>query len=395
MNIYKQSVIENELKYINGCFDYGIKSFSGESYADKQNFNAKSCENFFDTNNIMSEFNHCLFSDAQKMLLSIREDLIKYNIDFSAYIKIHNEHVKINNNIEDFRKYGFIRLIFKDNYNDTYLNEFSIINNSFKSLENKIKSSIIKNKLIVANKNNRFRKLKIESIPVILSPAAAGYFIHEVLGHLVEEYMYPYCKNILSKFRAPEKLTVVDTVDCFCDVIGLNKYDDVGIEIKPLTLVKEGSINNIIAIEETNSFDNLLYGMSRRESYRFRPIPRMRGTFIQPFDNLNQKEIIAKYKSAIYIDRAYGGIVTPALGTYKIMGDGFIVKDGETTDVISKINLIGNLIDAFNKIDFIGNDFDFVTSECFTCGQIVRVCMGGPTISILDVAVEGEVYEKS
>lgn len=390
---FEQNVLEHELKYINNKFISSINSYGGECI---------SRDNLFVTNsiglnpNLGNEFkakSKIINENIKMVLKEIQKIAVMKNIDFSAYSKDHREFVIFDKSYEDFREYGFIRLIFKDSIGRNYVDEIPI------SPEGKICPDRLLNiahqivNMMDLNKK-KIKRIFLNDTILVFSPKASGYFVHETLGHALEADIYKDKNSILHKsgIELSKKLTIIDNIDICKNLIGLNIYDDEGIKIKPITLIKGGILENCICTKEYNDKKQNFHGMARRESYRSRSLPRMRGTFIQGYDNLNNEEIVSKYKKGVYLNNIYLGNINLSTGEYVLQGNGFSIENRELTSFIDSIMVKGNISSDLNNIQYIGNDFDFVVSECYKKSQIIRVCAGGPTISIKNMNLIGDIY---
>ncbi len=393
MFVYSQSVYDINLSYMEEEFEYSINCFSGKRREIGKRIEINTHSKPLPDLEIKLDFNEGQLQNLKSLLKSIKYELKKANIKFSAILNFHNESVVINN-VVDHRYYGFLRLILKDTFNITTMEDISIVNGVFDKLEDEIFYHIkdyIKN---INNKSLSKNKMSFSSIPIILSPQVSGYFIHEILGHLLEEDFYNFYLNNYKNLKASEKLTIYDSIENFKDIVGLNKYDDLGVPIKPLILLEKGKLVNVLSINEDKSFDKKLYGAARRENYKHNIIPRMRGTFVLPHDNMSQLDILKQYSTAIFLNKSYLGSVDPASGIYTLCGDGFYVKNGVKKNFISNLKLTGNIKNDLLSVDFVGNDFKMYGSYCMKLNQTIRVGMGGPTISLHRMTVEGDVYGK-
>ena len=392
MFTYVQSVYDIVLKYIENDFEYLIKSFSGQ----RKEFNnyieiTNTPKNLFSKSDIKLDFSDKYLRDSKHLLKSIKTDLRKNSLNFSANLLLHNEKILING-IEDYRNYGFLRVIIKDSTGNMHMEDINILKPDPEGLEKELFDHIKNSVINIKSKNSIGKHKKFLSTPVILSAQAAGYFVHEILGHILEEDFFNLYKKNYNELKANSKLTIQDSVEDYNNLIGINKIDDVGLETKPILLIKEGKLENILATDINNSFDNKLYGVARRESYRHGVLPRMRGTFILPCDNMCEKDILHNYWDAIFINKAYMGSVDPNKGLYYLNGNGFYVKNGEKRNFIGNLKMQGNISNDLMKIEYIGNDFKMYGSYCQKIGQTVRVAMGSPTISLHDIEIEGNVY---
>lgn len=388
---YQQSIIDLTMSYSNNKIYSKLDCLSGEQYNDNGKIAINTYNNNFNIYPVIEKLNNLEMKELKNVLESIQCEMFRNEIYFSAYFKIHNEKIKINDVIEDQRYYGYLRLVFKDKYQDNYIDEIPFIKYNLAQMESGIYSSVERNKNIIKGKNKYIGFKRWNSIPVILSPQAAGYFIHEVLGHLLEEDVYQYGQIILTNLSCSNKLTVIDNIEGYEEVVGLSKFDDNGVSIKPVTLMQDGKIKNLIKMKKESSND-ILYGMARRENFEKEALPRMRNTFIKPYDNMNQKDIISKYKEAIFVDKIYHGNCIYSTGEYFIFGNGFYLKNGEKQCTVNNLKIQSKITFHLQNIGYIGKDFKIITSECSKLGNSVRVCMGGPTISFNNAEVEGELY---
>lgn len=388
---FKQNLYIVDIRYVNKFFEYEINTEIGERREIKNMSTVKTVsENFLNLDAVL-DFNTKSVNKLKIFLEKINDKLNNLNSRFSVFIKLYNEKVYING-ISDFRKYGSCKVVVEDKLANVFFDEFSVDPRNLETLMQDILNSVEEIIQTIKNIFGNKKYLTCNTIPLVLSQFAAGYFIHEILGHSLESDFFSYYKKNFENLKISPKLTVIDSIIKFENIVGLNKYDDNGILIKPITVIKNGKLNNIFSIEEKASFDNVLYGFARRENYKTAILPRMRSTFIKPFDNINCKEIVSKYNLAIYFDKATFGGVNPETGEYFVNGYGFLIKNGEKQNFIRNLKLTGNLMKNLNSFDYIGNDFKIFGNCCSKLEQVVRVAVGGPTTSLSNMSIIGEIY---
>ena len=107
---YKQFMHMVDFAYVNGSFDYAISTENGMR-REIENSNLiesiKSENSNFELQIMISS------SDCNRLRLFFKKiyiDLQKSNIDFSAFVKLYNEKIVINNEKEDIRSYGKYRI---------------------------------------------------------------------------------------------------------------------------------------------------------------------------------------------------------------------------------------------------------------------------------------------
>lgn len=390
---FKQSVIEMEHKFIGEDFLYNIKSFDGKRTESKDFIKINTCKSLFDNENIKFLFSKNYIDKLKIFLRDIKKELSLKNIDFSAFLNLHNEIVQINKNIKDNRSFGFFRVILIDKNNNVYMDDISITQNDPKDLKEKIRFYVDKNKnKIIFSLGEKESKL-FKDIPVVFSSQAAGYFIHEILGHTIESDFYSYYREKYKSLNISPKLRVVDSPEGYKTILGIGDFDDCGKKIKTIKLIENGKLLNILSDNKSDSLDGKTYGISRRESYKTSHLPRMRATFIEPFEDLDENDIIKKYNNAIFMDKAYIGGVDPSTGDYNLSGNGFFIKNGSKKNFIGNLKINGSIFKDLKNTEFVGKDFKVFLGFCFKMGQNVRVLIGAPTISVTSMVVSGEVYE--
>ena len=137
---------------------------------------------------------------------------------------------------------------------------------------------------------------------VVLASEAGGTMIHEAIGHGLEadlamEGLSCY-KEMLGQKMASDLISVVDDAT-LAHMRGTYAYDDEGTPSERTVLVEKGILKNYLF----DRFHALKYeqkstGNGRRESFRFKPIPRMSNTMILPGKD-DPKKIIASVDDGI------------------------------------------------------------------------------------------------
>ena len=391
MLIFEQSTYDIFYNMLKGNFETSIKCINGKRTEHSLNTKIETGKNLFKNSDIRLDFSKDYFNNIKKKLLEIDKTLLKNNISFSAYITLHNEKVLINKTKNDDRSYGFVRLIFSDEKRNIHMNDIDIIEKDPCNLSHMINKSFENYKSIqkLINKSKKIKKMQFKT-PVILSPEAAGYLTHEIIGHILESDFYSFFKEKYQNLKCPKNLIIKDDPNICSNICGIKNYDDLGNKIYPLTLIENGKLNNILSLNKKESFDNKLYGVARRENFKSNVLPRMRATFIVPSNNYN---IEKKYTTSVFMNKPYLGGVNPQTGDYSITGSGFYIKNGEKQSFIRNLKIYGNILNDISKIEYIGDKLIMYGAFCKKLEQNLRVGLGGPTISIYEVKSEGELYE--
>ena len=386
MFIFEQSTCDILYKYIENDFEYSINCTNGMRVECENCIKISNGKNLFRNCSLELIFSNSYYKNIQKILIQHKKTSLKKNIHFSATINLHNEKILLNNAKYDDRAYGFLRIILKDCKDNIQMEDIDIEKSNQENLVYKINKSVDKNLEPFKFIGNKFNKKTFKS-SVMLSPYASGYFIHEIVGHFLEEDYYCLSKKEL---KIPQNIMVIDVPSKIC---GINLYDDAGNLAKPITLIKDGKINNVLAVKKRNSFDKKIYGVARRTDFKSEILPRMRTTFIKNAKaDINNKQS-ENQKYSVYVEKLYSGGVNPLSGEYFVFGNGFLVKNGEKTNYVRNLKISGDIFSDISKINFVGNDQIIFGAFCNKLDQLIRVGLGGSTIGISELSVEGDFYE--
>ena len=229
---------------------------------------------------------------------------------------------------------------------------------------------------------------------VVLASEAGGTMIHEAIGHGLEadlamEGLSCY-KGMLGAQMAGPLISIVDdkTVP---NMRGTYAYDDEGIPSERTVLVENGILKNYLF----DRFHALKYGMKttgngRRESFRFRPIPRMSNTMILPGPD-DPATIIASVDDGVLVKKMGGGQVDTVRGDFVFeIQEGYLIEKGETGPMIKNATMMGNGPKVLRDIDMIGTDLGFGIGTCGKDGQGVPVADAQPTLRIPEIIVGGK-----
>ncbi len=228
---------------------------------------------------------------------------------------------------------------------------------------------------------------------VVLASEAGGTMIHEAIGHGLEadlalEGLSCY-KGLLGKEIAGPGVTIVDD-KTIPYMRGTYAYDDEGTPSERTVLVKDGVLRNYLC----DRFHALKFGMTstgngRRESFRFKPIPRMSNTMILPGTD-DPEKIIASVEDGVFVRKMGGGQVDTVRGDFVFeISEGYLIEKGTIGPMIKNATMMGNGPKVLFDIDMIGTDFGIGIGTCGKDGQGVPVSDAQPTLRIPNIIVGG------
>lgn len=225
----------------------------------------------------------------------------------------------------------------------------------------------------------------------VISSAAGGTMIHEAVGHsleadLIQKDLSEY-KGKKGSIIASPLVTVIDDA-VLPGKRGSLLFDDEGVVSRRKILVKKGRLEEFIHSRETamRSGEELT-GNGRRESYRFKPIPRMTNTMIAP-GNGTPEDLIKDTKSGIFVNKMGGGQVNTVTGEFIFeVREGYLIENGRVTEPLRGATLMGKSSEVLNTIDAVCGDIGFDTGTCGKDGQGVPVSDAQPTIRIPQILI--------
>ncbi len=228
-------------------------------------------------------------------------------------------------------------------------------------------------------------------MPVVFSSEAGGTMIHEAVGHsleadLVRKDMSQY-KGRLGHKVASELVSVADDAT-LPNRRGSFSFDDEGTPAQNTVLIENGILKTYMYDRESAMLDNALStGNGRRESYRFRPIPRMRNTMILPGKS-NAEDIIKDTRDGIYVKKMGGGQVNTVTGEFMFeVKEGYLIENGLIKDLLRDATLLGRGDEVLKSIDAVASDIGFDVGTCGKDGQGVPVSDAQPTIRVPSLLV--------
>ncbi|MGQ9465032.1 MAG: TldD/PmbA family protein [bacterium] len=228
---------------------------------------------------------------------------------------------------------------------------------------------------------------------VILNQSLGGVFTHEAFGHFSEADLIENNPSMRERMKIGAKLGV-DNLNIIDDPtlpgqLGFYKYDDEGVPVKPVQLLKNGVLVGRLHSRRTAmAFNEPPNGHCVAEDYRYPPIIRMGTIYIQPGDK-SFEDLLQILGDGIYVCDPMGGQTSGENFTFGAQY-GYLVKNGRITDMVRDLNISGNLYETLKNIIAIGNDLKL--SEVGGCGkgQInIRSCYGAPHIIIKNVIIGG------
>ena len=258
--------------------------------------------------------------------------------------------------------------------------------------KNKIQQSA-KEIALKASQLTLAKPVKEENATVVMNPDFVSLLTHEILGHpseadrvLGKEMAWAggaWWKNKLGEKIGSENLNVFDD-PTIKESLGWYQFDDEGIETRKTHLVEKGVLKNHMQNRETSiDFDSVPTGNMRATNYRFMPLIRMACTCIDNGDR-DVNEIIKDVKHGYLISNMKIPSIDMKRYNWSISCQyAQRIENGEITDLLRDVIVMGTAPKFFESIDACGNDF--TVRPITNCGkgdpmQSIIMGNGGPTI---------------
>ena len=237
------------------------------------------------------------------------------------------------------------------------------------------------------------RPAKEEKATVVMNPDFVSLLTHEILGHpseadrvLGKEMAWAggaWWKGKIGEKIGSDNLNVFDD-PTIKESLGWYDFDDEGVKTKKTTLVEKGVLKGHMQNRETAKvFGTHPTGNMRATNYRFMPLIRMACTCIGNGD-WNVDEMIKEVKNGYLISNMKIPSIDMKRYNWSISCQyAQKIENGEITDLLRDVIVMGIAPEFFNSIDACGNDF--TVRPITNCGkgdpmQSMIMGNGGPSV---------------
>ena len=235
------------------------------------------------------------------------------------------------------------------------------------------------------------------SYPIVLDHYGAGIFIHEAFGHRSEADLLIHDPAVRQRLEIGTEIAspILNVVDdpTLPDCGGSYPVDDEGVAARRSALITEGRVAGRLHSRETAGvLGESVTGNCRASDAGYEPVVRMSNTVIEAGVS-TVDDMIASIDDGYYIAGGAGG----QGGIDFTFGARWArhIRNGKLEEMVSDVNLSGNLFTTLKGISMIGNDLRLF--EYCDCGKgsfdgvqmITRISAGAPHIKIDSVTIGG------
>ncbi len=230
-------------------------------------------------------------------------------------------------------------------------------------------------------------------MPVVMGNGFGGVIFHEACGHLLETEAVrrkatPFAGKVGEQI-AHSAVTAIDD-GTLQNAWGSINIDDEGNAAQKTVLIKDGILQSYMSDKVgAQEIGVGITGSSRRESYQYAPVSRMRNTYI---DNGSStlEEMISGIDLGLYAKKMGGGSVNPATGEFNFAAEeAYIIRDGKIMEPVRGATLLGKGPDILPLISMVGNDLEMAAGMCGAASGSIPVMVGQPSLKVDQILVGG------
>ncbi len=220
-------------------------------------------------------------------------------------------------------------------------------------------------------------------ITVVADPSVAGVLAHEVMGHASEAdeviKRRSFLTDMVGQRVGTDLVTMVDdgTVP---GAHGSIPFDSEGVPSSRTIIIQNGIYRGYMHSLETASIMNAEpTGNGRAQDFNRRVFVRMTNTFFEPGD-WKFDEIIEDTKDGLLALKSLGGMEDPVGGGFQTdVLLGYIIRDGELTELVRSFTLSGKALEILKTVDAVSKEFELHGGFCGKGEEdFVPVSTGGP-----------------
>lgn len=218
---------------------------------------------------------------------------------------------------------------------------------------------------------------------VILDGDNAGLIAHEVCGHGSEADEVvkgrSFLTGLVGEKVGTDLVTMVDDGSLDGPSGGF-PFDSEGTPSSRTLIIENGVFKGYMHTLETAVLMGVNpTGNGRAQDYNRRIFARMTNTFFEKGD-WKDEEIISDTKDGIYVLKAHSGMEDVVGGGVQCSAlKGYIIKNGEKTQLVRRLALAGKVLEILNTVDAVGNKLQFSGGNCGKGEEdFIPVSSGGP-----------------
>ncbi len=230
-------------------------------------------------------------------------------------------------------------------------------------------------------------------MPVVMGNGFGGVIFHEACGHLLETEAVrrkatPFAGKVGEQI-AHSAVTAIDD-GTLQNAWGSINIDDEGNAAQKTVLIKDGILQSYMSDKVGAQEVGVgITGSSRRESYQYAPVSRMRNTYIDKGSS-TLESMVAGIDLGLYAKKMGGGSVNPATGEFNFAAEeAYIIRGGKIMEPVRGATLLGKGPDILPLISMVGDDLEMAAGMCGAASGSIPVMVGQPSLKVDQILVGG------
>jgi predicted Zn-dependent protease len=227
------------------------------------------------------------------------------------------------------------------------------------------------------------------SVDVVLSASAAGFLVHEAIGHALEGTR----ASVGYALRAPgvrlDPRLVVTERPAALDAWQPAEHDDEGVPTRDVVLLGDGQVmTTLTTAEESPLGDGPAGGNARRAGYGMRAMPRMRHTDVSP-GRTPFTRLIEGVGEGFVVDDADFALASPVDGSFTLrVRRARRIAGGRPAEPLKDFALRGGL-EQLRDLAGIGDVAETHPSICGRADQWLPVSSRSPALAVRGLQIVG------
>jgi TldD protein len=224
-------------------------------------------------------------------------------------------------------------------------------------------------------------------LTTVIDGNIAGLIAHEVCGHASEADEVvkgrSFLTGLVGKKIGTDYVSMVDD-GTLRGPMGSFPFDSEGTPASRNSIIEKGVFKGYLHTLETAVLMGVKpTGNGRAQDYNRRISARMTNTFFDKGD-WKDEEILADTKDGLYIIKGTSGMEDVVGGGVQATAlKGYIIKNGEKTQLVRRLSIAGNVLELLKTVDAVGNKLSFNGGNCGKGEEdFIPVSSGGPHMRV-------------
>jgi Predicted Zn-dependent proteases and their inactivated homologs len=224
------------------------------------------------------------------------------------------------------------------------------------------------------------RKVKSQSVPVVLDPSVASNFVGMIFGAASGSSIFRRSSYLVDKVGeeiVSPMITIIDDAT-MPDGLASRPFDGEGVKSSTITVIEKGVLKTYVCDSYSARRLGAKVTGNAVRGYSSAPGVGASNLFLQN-GKTDPKDIVKSVKNGLYLMEMFGSGVNSVTGDFSQGATGFWIENGEITYPVQEITIAGNVLKVLKNVQAVGNDLSFRLGST-----------ASPTLLISEMTVGGE-----